>query len=206
MPFESTKPSLLVRVRDPSDLNAWREFEARYRELIVRYCLRRGLQMADCEDVQQLVWINLCKGIRTFEYDPRRGRFRDYLRRTVRNAIARHFARPNQAPRALDTAVLAVFQAEVEQDTVWDQEWVNHHYRLAMQTVRATFEPRSVALFEGLLGGQSAAELADSFGVSAQSVHKVKQRIQKRLGELIAGQIQEEDHTDAGESRSESSG
>lgn len=203
MPFESTRPSLLSRVRNPSDLHAWREFEARYRDLIVRYCIRRGLQAADCEDVQQLVWINLATGMRNFEYDTQRGRFRDYLRRTVRNAIARHFARPNQAHRALDTAVLAVVDGDDRADPVWHQEWVDHHYRLAMQTVRMTFEPQSVALFEGLLAGRSVPEMAESFGVSTQSVHKVKQRIQARLGELIARQIQEEDTAGAGESATE---
>jgi len=41
---ETTQPSLLLRVRDPGDQSAWREFESKYRELILRYCLRLGLQ------------------------------------------------------------------------------------------------------------------------------------------------------------------
>lgn len=195
---ETTQPSLLLRVRDAENQTAWREFESKYRELILRYCLRLGLQPADCDDVQQLVWLNLAKGLRNFEYDPVKGRFRDYLGRVVRNAISRHFSRPELAKRALDTAVLAVV-AEGDPESrndAWESEWVDHHYRLAMGTIRRTFEPRSVKVFEGLLAGQSVATLASSFEMSEQAVHKIKQRVQQRMKELIAEQVAEEDGSD----------
>ena len=41
MKNEATQPSLLVRVRDPSDEHAWREFAEKYRGLVAGYC-RRG--------------------------------------------------------------------------------------------------------------------------------------------------------------------
>ena len=50
-----TRASLLIRLRRPADEAAWREFDAAYSELIVRYCRRLGLQLADAEDVRQLV-------------------------------------------------------------------------------------------------------------------------------------------------------
>lgn len=196
---ESTRPSLLVSVRDPSDLHAWRQFEARYRELIVRYCLRRGLQAADYEDVQQLVWLHLAKGLRNFEYDPNKGRFRDYLGRVVRNAISRHFARPNRQVSALDSSLLAVIPSETDSgtDELWEQEWVDHHYRRAMAAIRETFDPKSVSVFEGLIRGQGVSDAAAAYSMTTEAVHKVKQRIRLRLSELIAQQIAEEDATDA---------
>ncbi|MCB9866417.1 MAG: hypothetical protein H6816_07260 [Phycisphaerales bacterium] len=51
--------------------------------------------------MQQLVWMHLAKGMRGLKYDPALGRFRDYLRRVLRNAIARHFARPDPPNGAL---------------------------------------------------------------------------------------------------------
>lgn len=192
-----TSASLLVRVRDPSDHASWREFEARYGELILRYCQVRGLRSSDCEDVRQLVWLHLAKGLRSFEYDPSVGRFRDYLGRVVRNAIARHFTRKDPAQRALDSNILATTADDDSgHDQLWEEEWVNHHYQLAMQTIRATFESRSVDVFERLLSGESTDAVATAMGMSRQAVHQVKHRIQKRMKDLIAQQVREEDEPD----------
>ena len=181
-------------MRDPADDTSWREFEARYAGLIVGYCRKRGLQSADSDDVRQAVWINLAKGLRSFEYDPKRGRFRDYLGRVVRNAIAKHFARYGTPNRALDSVVLATTPDDAGSDTdAWEQEWVKHHYRLAMQTVEASFEPRSVMLFRRLLAGSTATDLASEYGMTPAAVNQVKHRIRRRMKELIEIQICEED-------------
>ena len=112
MDHDLTRPSLLSRVRDGSDQAAWREFEAKYRELLMRYCRARGLQQSDADDVRQLVMMNLAQSLRNFEYSPEKGRFRSYLGRVVRNSISRYFSRPNTADRALDTAVIATVPDE----------------------------------------------------------------------------------------------
>ncbi len=204
--YQTTSASLLVRVRDPADEHSWREFEARYGDLVLGYCRNRGLQPADAEDVRQAVWINLSKGLRNFEYDPARGRFRSYLGRAVRNAISRHFARYASADGALDTGVLAsVPGGDSEADEVWEQEWVNHHYRLAIRTIESTFEVRSVSIFTRLLAGEKASDLAVEYGVSAAAINQVKHRIRERMKELIAAQIREEDDPETyGELRTDS--
>jgi len=198
MDAETTQPSLIVRVRNSADQSAWREFDRKYRDLILRYARARGLQSADAEDVRQIVMTNLAKGLRGFEYEPKRGRFRSYLGIVVRNAVSQHFRRPGVAARALDTAVLATTEADEASgsDELWEQEWVRHHYRLAMATIRETFEPRSVDMFDRLLAGDSADAVAADFDTTSQAVHKVKQRIRDRLKELIARQVCEEDQPD----------
>ena len=198
MDHDLTQPSLLSRVRDGADQAAWREFEAKYRELILRYGRARGLQQSDAEDVRQLVMMNLAQSLRNFEYSPEKGRFRSYLGRVVKNSISRHFSRPNPADRALDTAVMAAVPDEEpdEKDDLWEQEWISHHYRLAMRTIYETFDKRSVEVFDRLVEGESVANVAQACGMSTQAVHKVKQRIRKRMQELIAAQIREEDQPD----------
>jgi len=198
MGAETTQPSLISRVRNPEDQPAWREFDRKYRDLILRYARGRGLQSADAEDVRQIVMTNLAKGLRAFAYDPAKGRFRGYLGIVVRNAVSQHFRRPGVAAKALDTAVLATTEDTDAggPDMLWEQEWVRHHYRLAMATIRESFEPRSVDMFDRLLAGDSVDAVAKDFETTGQAVHKVKQRIRDRLKELIARQVREEDHPD----------
>lgn len=195
MSSETTQPSLLSRVRDSADDAAWREFDAKYRELILRYCRARGLQTSDAEDVRQIAMANLARSLRSFEYDPGRGRFRGYLGQVVRSAISRYFRRPDVRARALDTCALVSIEADDagRADEVWEREWVRHHYRLAMQAIRAAFDPKSVQVFDRLLAGVSVGQLASDFQTTTQAVHKIKQRIRDRLKELIAAQIRQED-------------
>lgn len=195
---ELTQPSLLSRVRDPSDHAAWREFEGKYRELILRFCRRRGLQQTDAEDVLQLTMTQLVQALPKFIYDKSRGRFRDYLYQTVRSAFSRLKPRPNPRVAGLDTSMMEMVPAEDESQAaaLWEREWVNHHYRQAMDGVRHSFEPRSIEVFERSVRGEPVEHLALAFAMTTQAVHKVRQRIRNRMEELIAQQVREEDKVD----------
>jgi len=201
----ATQRTLLQRLRDPADEAAWQLFEARYRDLVVRFARSRGQQQADAEDIAQTVLTSLFALFRApgkpFEYDPQRGRFRDYLFRCVRNAITRHairqkslagagVARPSEPADGLLTEIAAPDSNEASS---WENEWMDHHYRLALATVRLTFEPVSVEAFERCLRGDSIRDIADSMAMTEQGVHKIKQRIRDRMQALIAEQIRDED-------------
>lgn len=195
MSYETTQPSLLSRLRNLEDHSAWMEFDRKYRELILRYCRRRGLQPSDSEDVRQMVMLNLARQLRSFEYRPEIGRFRNYLGRTVANAIHRYFRSPRRDLQRLDTSVAAAISApdDARLDREWEIEWMHHHHRLAMQTVRSTVEPKSVEVFEHLLAGESLDEVAAGFEMTREAVRKVKQRIRDRLKGLVAQQVLEEE-------------
>ena len=50
-----TRPSLLVRIRDNGDREAWRQFVDLYAPLVYKFARRRGLQDADAADLTQEV-------------------------------------------------------------------------------------------------------------------------------------------------------
>jgi RNA polymerase sigma-70 factor (ECF subfamily) len=185
-----------MRVRDPSNLPAWREFDAFYGELILRYCRRRGLRFAQAEDVRQMVLLNLSQALPGFEYDPDRGGFRGYLGRTVRNAIARFLER--HEPRELrlmeggDADCCAAVAAD-ELDERWEQEWTRYHACRAMQRLRLTFDRQSLDVFERLLAGATVADLASELSISQEAVRKIKQRVRERLTDVIREQVAAEE-------------
>src|SRR5262245_43365444 len=108
MGHDTTRPSLLSRVRDTGNRSAWRDFDDRYGALIVHYCRACGLQHSDAEDVRQVVMLNLARSLPNFRYSRERGRFRSYLGRVVRNAVSQHLSRPNRRGLPLDDEVMAV--------------------------------------------------------------------------------------------------
>ena len=192
---EATRPSLLSRVRDTADHAAWAEFESRYREQLFRYCRRCGLSAADAEDVRQMVMIRMVRAMPRFRYDPVRGRFHDYLYRATRNAIADFRACPKSAGSTVvdDEAVARLAESTEQPDAEWEQEWLDHHLRRALATVRQTCEPANVEAFERLMGGATIEQVAVEFGMNYDAVQKSARRMRERIQQRIAEQIQEED-------------
>lgn len=86
----STSSTLLVRIRDVSDTDAWTQFLERYTPRIYAWCRRYQLQESDASDVTQDVLTKLLKAMRSFEYDASRGSFRGWLK-TVTNNVIRDF-------------------------------------------------------------------------------------------------------------------
>jgi RNA polymerase sigma-70 factor (ECF subfamily) len=191
----TTRPSLLARVRNAADAEGWRQFEAAYGDLILRYCRRRGLQLADAEDVRQVVLTKLARSLRHFEYDRARGRFRDYLGRCVRNAISSERARhtPEVLTVSLREDTDVPRPAPQGADDPWNEEWVQHHYRRAMRTLRATCDEQTLAVFEAILQGRDYAAIAGEFNATEAAVRKTKQRMRERLQQLIHRQVCDED-------------
>lgn len=195
---DSTRSSLLARLRDPADQDAWREFQATYRELIIRFCRGRGLGHADAEDVCQAVMIRLARSLPGFAYARERGRFRNFLGKVVRNEVIRHMGRPENNGSRKQRARSAVISAQEEEtaDNVWEQEWMHHHLRMAIDHVRENSHERAVAMFEQILAGQSVDQIATAFETSTEAVYKVKQRMRDRIKAQVAAQIAEEDAPD----------
>ncbi len=196
MAWQTTRPSLLERVRDPANDAAWAEFDLRYGELILRYCHRCGLQHSDAEDVRQIVLMSLASALRSFEYRPQRGRFRSYLGRVVRNAVTRHATRPDGRMPVLCIDETAADGADEPPDERWEQEWVAHHLRRAMQTIRQTTDPGRVEIFDRLLAGATVAQIAGEYGMTTDAIHKIKQRTRDQLKQIIATQIDDEEGAD----------
>src|SRR5262245_10245666 len=118
----STRPSLLLRIRDPKDTQSWRTFVDVYGPLIYRHGRCRGLQDTDAADVAQEVLFQVSRSIQTFEYRPEQGRFRDWLGTVTANKICTFQARQAGAAHGRGEAGNADPMANLaagQQDTQW---------------------------------------------------------------------------------------
>src|ERR1700730_4406083 len=92
----STRPSLLVRLRDPQDRLAWAQFVELYVPLICAYARKRGLQDADAADLSQVCLRQVAAHVGSLDYDPQRGTFRGWLFTIVRNKLRDFRNRPRR--------------------------------------------------------------------------------------------------------------
>src|SRR5262245_65924676 len=110
-PNPETRPSLLVRVRDGADDEAWRLFIDLYGPLVYSFARRNGLQDADAADLTQEVFQSVAGAVRSLHYDPRRGSFRSWLHTVARNRLI-DWQRKRQPRGRGDPAVQAVVDAQ----------------------------------------------------------------------------------------------
>src|SRR5690349_16674686 len=86
--FPPTRASLLLRLRDPRDEDAWQDFVDLYAPVVYRYARKQGLQDADAADLCQDVLRIVAGAVGRLEYDPQRGAFRNWLFTVVRRKLA----------------------------------------------------------------------------------------------------------------------
>jgi len=185
-----TRPSLLVRIRDLENQRAWEEFVEVYTPLVYGYCRRRGLQDADAADVSQEVMRAVALGIRKFEYDPQRGRFRDWLFIVIRSKLQNSLANRLKHPQGTGKTEVHQFlesQPAPEDEANWDREYDHRLFQWAAGAVRGEFQDSTwQAFWKTAIEERSGAEVAAHLGLSIGAVYVARSRVLARLKEKMA--------------------
>jgi RNA polymerase sigma-70 factor (ECF subfamily) len=192
----TTRVSLLVRVRDPRDEAAWLEFVEIYAPLIFRYARRSGLQEADADDVTQEVLRTTVRTMPAFDYDPRRGRFRGWLRTLTMNQVRDHHARGQAREKGSGDTGLHQWLQEQRDESESDEEFWEREYRerlcqWAALRVRVQFREATWRAFEETIAGRPAEEVAKELGLSVGAVYIAKSRVLAKLKEEIETRLGE---------------
>jgi RNA polymerase sigma-70 factor (ECF subfamily) len=176
---------LLVRIRKPEDAEAWQTFVRIYAPLVFNYCRRRGLQDADATDLTQEVMKEIMKSIRAFDYQPEKGRFRDWFGLIVRRELMRYWEKQKRTGKLGADDTLAELPAGRE-DTAWNEEAHAQILHVALSRIRENFEAVTWQAFtKTWLENRSAAETAAQLGVPIETVYVAKSRVLKRLEDEV---------------------
>jgi RNA polymerase sigma-70 factor (ECF subfamily) len=183
-----TRCSLLVRIRDAHDTASWQTFVELYGPLVYRWGRSKGLQEADAADATQEVMLQVAQSIRTFEYQPERGRFRDWLGTVARHKVERLLKKNGRAASGAggDAADRLDQIRSPEADDEWTAAFNAHVLRMALDRIRPEFPPDVWRAFERRwLDNRSAEEVAAELGMTIQAVYVAKSRVLKRLEEEV---------------------
>jgi RNA polymerase sigma-70 factor (ECF subfamily) len=187
-----TRESLLVRVRDASDQEAWYEFAEVYRPVIYRLARAKGMQHADAEDLAQQVLLSVAGAIGRWESDPARARFRTWLRRVAHNAIINALTRgaPDRAAGGFN-ALTEQPAPEGPDSDLLRTEYRREIFRWAARQIKDEFQPDTWdAFWWTAVDGRDVAEVARALGKNTGAVYAAKSRVMRRLREKI-GQFEE---------------
>ena len=183
----STRPSLLVRIRDRQDHQAWAQFVEIYAPLVYGYAQKHGLQDADAADLTQDVLRAVARSAPRFEYDPRRGSFRGWLFTVVRNELRDWFsAQRRHAPGSGDTDAHKRLEQQPAPPDDWEQDYQRQVFSLAVEQVRQDFQESTWrAFWLTAIEGKTGKEVAGIVGMSTAAVYLAKRRVVTRLKEQI---------------------
>jgi RNA polymerase sigma-70 factor (ECF subfamily) len=188
---QDTRASLLVRLRDTRDGEAWSQFVDIYVPLIYGYARKRGLQDADAADVTQEVLRTVSQSLRHWDYDPQIGTFRGWLLRVVRTMLRRHAERRNRPGRGsggsdVHELLAAHAPPETGDDPDWDQDYARRVFEWAAGQVRGDVQESTwLAFHRTAVGGVSAQQVAADLGLSVAAVYLARSRVMERLRSLV---------------------
>lgn len=184
--MNQTPVSLLERLRQPADAQAWTRFVALYAPLIYRWGRRVGLQEQDAADLVQDVLLTLVRTLPSFTYD-RHKSFRAWLRTITLNKW-----RDRRKQRSAQTVpgspeILDELPGRNDPDEFAETEFRRHVLRRAVQLMQTDFHPTTwKACWEHGVCGRPAPEVAKELNLSATAVYAATFRVLDRLRQELA--------------------
>lgn len=185
----ATRATLLLRIRDPKDRDAWAEFVDLYMPLLYSYAVKHGLQEADAADVAQESLFLVVRVIPTFQYKPAKGSFRGWLLTILRNQIRRRANKLKlQYPGTGDTAIMELLHEQPARSEIdaWEHEYQLHLFHWAANRVKNTFrESTWNAFWLTTVDGCSITETSERLQMSEGAIYVARSRALARIRKEI---------------------
>ncbi len=183
--MESTRPSLLMRVKHRDDESAWREFCGLYSPLLKRFARMQRLSEEEAEDVAQECMNSLCNVMESFNYSRDRGSFKNYLYTLAVNRIASRKRR--RRPRLAESGELqriAVYDEDPAE--AWEQQWLRQHLAFCLKEIESDFAPETIVAFKlYVLKERPVGEVCSTLNMTANQVYLAKSRVTRRLRTVL---------------------
>lgn len=189
--MDTTRPSLLVRIRRREDLAAWDTFDQIYRPMLRRFAMARGLDHADADDIVQQCMIAIHEHIGSFEYDPEKGKFKAWLQTMVDNRV-RNLMRGRKALQEDSRDFNRVQQREEAPEDVFEKLWMQEHLWHCLRQLRKEVETSTFNAFRYYVIEQWPIEkVCRKLNMKANLVYTIKwrmtQKVSAKMRELLGG-------------------
>jgi RNA polymerase sigma-70 factor (ECF subfamily) len=181
----ATRQTLLHRVRDSADREAWAEFFELYAPLLEGHARAHGLARDDAEEVRDQCLEVLARKLPDFEYRRERGSFSAWLHR-IAHAKVIDLARARKVRPRESVELTSLAAAGADPDEHWERRWRAEHLRYALARVQRDEPPERFRVFELLLVDELAvSEVCAQTGLVATQVYKIKAGVLKKVRAVL---------------------
>jgi RNA polymerase sigma-70 factor (ECF subfamily) len=190
-----TRLSLIEKIKDPRDAEAWSEFAAIYYPLVFGICRRKGLQHADATDITQEVLSRVANAVGSYRHDQPGSTFRGWLYRITRNLTIDFFRQ-----RGKDPVVGADRQQELHQirePSREESQEFHHAFRKQMfsvvaRVVQAQIHPQTWAAFwKTEVERRDVSIVAQELSMNRGAIYVARSRVIAKLRKQIQTRMNE---------------
>ena len=182
-----TQVSLLERLQNRSDDEAWSRFDALYRTAIESFLRGRGLDVHEASDVCQEVMLVVHRHLPAFQHNGRTGAFRAWLKKVTATTLARvrrkSHRREHQARLTYIEQQLADDSSDLSQ--IWNREHDTALVELLISSLANRVNGQWLTIFRRtFVEGVPAERVASELGITKNAVLVAKSKTLKQAREL----------------------
>lgn len=182
---DSTDISLLHRLRNSCEKEAWDRFVGLYAPLIRSWAIRLQAVGADVDELVQEVFTALVRALPAFQYDTG-GRFRGWLWTVTKNKW-RELLR-KRVPYQRTESDVDELPVDDPVEAIDGEEYRRYLVGRALTLMRDEFQPATwQAFLDTTMEGHPAAEVAERLGLTIDAVYAAKSRVLRRLRQELDG-------------------
>jgi RNA polymerase sigma-70 factor (ECF subfamily) len=189
--METTRASLLARIKDLHDTQAWREFDSLYRPMLYRFARSRGLDRASAEDVVQRCMATVVRQAPTFQYQASKGKFRNWLQKMAENKV-RDLLRARRLRQADSKHLAALRSSEPSPEELFDKAWYQAHVRYCLEQVQADVQETTYRAFQlYAIEQRPVGQVCELLNMTPNQLYKIKWRVQQKVAKLMEAFVEE---------------
>lgn len=190
---KTTRLSLIGRLGNKADQEAWFEFVEIYEPLVFNVVTRHGIQHADAKEITQQVLTKILTAIDSRDHENATGTFRGWLYRMTRNTTIDFLRKNKRQQQGITTADLDQLPAanQTPEDD-FHTEYQRQLFQWAAEKVKESVnETNWSAFWSTTIDDESIPDAARRLGVSSGTVHVARSRIMSRITRLIEQRLAE---------------
>jgi RNA polymerase sigma-70 factor (ECF subfamily) len=186
-----TSASLLDRLRDPGDPEAWARWQAVYRPVLRSWLGAGRLPEADVDDLVQRVLEVVVRKLPAFEPSGQPGAFRTWLRAIAVNVLREFYRERPQIHPDADGLLRQLEDPHSDLSRSWDAEHNRQVLFGLMEQVRPEFTaPTWRAFYRQVVDEVPARQVAAELGLSINAVLTARSRVLNRLRHEARGLLE----------------
>jgi RNA polymerase sigma factor (sigma-70 family) len=196
--MQNTRTDFLLQFKKNSvSRQPWGQFQVIYGQVIKGYAMKIGMSSSQSDDILQETLIAMTNILPRFEYDPQKGKFRNFLLTVVhRKALAVMRKTQREKCVSLEEKNTDHRTGELEDETSAIIEKKHEEYwqecimgkAMELLLLDPNIEPKSLDVFmDNAMSGMSPKSVAEKYQITENAVYQIKNRMIKRLRHISDG-------------------
>ena len=181
-----TRESLLLKVKNKGDEEAWQEFSDYYLSFVQMVLDKLNIDKDISNDISQEVLLRIWSAFQSENGIQRDGKFRNWLGTVITKKAKSVSKRLKRIPsESIDPKDAKNIQDQNDVETYIDEEWKLFLTNKAIEETKKRFRGKAYEVFQLDLDGRSVEEICKELDLSIHAVYTYRARFKKQLVKQI---------------------